>query len=59
MKNESNNGMPSAANPEKLNVDHDEFFPKGAIAFFIALIAFFAMVWLALYGIMIYRQGSL
>lgn len=36
-----------------------EFFPSGAIVFFIALIAFFAMVWLAIYGIMIYRQGSL
>ena len=38
---------------------HEVFFPRGAIAFFVALIAFFATVWLGLYGLMIYRHGSL
>lgn len=33
-----------------------EFFPKGALAFFIALIGFFALIWLGVYGVMIWRQ---
>lgn len=32
------------------------FFPKGAIAFFISLILFFAVVWLAIYALMIDRH---
>lgn len=29
--------------------EHEEFTPKGAIAFFIVLIAFFFITWFALY----------
>lgn len=36
-----------------------EFFPKGAIAFFLAMIAFFGATWLGLYGLMIYRGSNL
>ncbi|HTO96707.1 MAG TPA: hypothetical protein VMK66_06650 [Myxococcales bacterium] len=33
-----------------------EFFPRGAIAFFAALLVFFAAVWLLLYALMIHRH---
>ena len=33
-----------------------EFVPKGAVAFFVAMTAFFAVVWLAFYVLMIYRH---
>jgi len=32
------------------------FHPSGAIAFFAAMTAFFAAVWLALYALMIHRH---
>jgi hypothetical protein len=35
--------------------DH-EFVPRGAIAFFAAMTAFFSAVWLALYALMIHRH---
>lgn len=41
--------MPTAQNDE-------EFFPKGAIAFFALMTAFFAAVWLALYVVTIRHQ---
>ena len=34
----------------------EEFFPKGAIAFFAAMVAFFSAGWLALYALMIHRH---
>jgi hypothetical protein len=34
----------------------EAFFPRGAIAFFAAMTAFFSVVWLALYALMIYRH---
>ena len=33
-----------------------EFHPKGAVAFFAGLIAFFAVIWLALYALMLHRR---
>lgn len=42
--------MPTAQNDEK------EFFPKGAVAFFAILTAFFAAIWLALYAVTIRHQ---
>lgn len=33
----------------------NEFFPKGAIAFFLAMIAFFSVVWLGIYALMLSR----
>lgn len=32
-----------------------EFYPKGAVAFFAALLAFFAAIWLACYALMVHR----
>ncbi len=36
--------------------NENEFFPKGAVAFFVSLIGFFALVWLSVYALMIYRE---
>jgi len=36
--------------------DPNSFFPKGAVAFFVSLLIFFAVIWLSVYGLMIYRQ---
>ena len=36
-------------------VESTRFVPKGAIAFFVAMIAFYALVWLLLMGVMITR----
>ena len=33
-----------------------EFFPKGAIAFFAAMLVFFSAIWLLFYALMIYRH---
>jgi hypothetical protein len=34
----------------------EEFFPKGAIAFFIALLVGFSMIWAGVYMLMVHRQ---
>jgi len=34
----------------------DKFFPSGAIAFFIALLVFYAALWLVIYGVMVARS---
>ena len=33
-----------------------KFFPSGAIFFFVLLLAFYALLWLVLYGLMIARS---
>ena len=33
-----------------------EFFPRGAIAFFALMVAFFAVVWMFFYLLMIHRH---
>jgi hypothetical protein len=33
-----------------------EFFPRGAIAFFVLMVAFFSVVWLFFYVLMIRRH---
>lgn len=40
--------MPSDKDPE--------FVPRGAVAFFAAMLVFFAAVWLFFYGVMIRRH---
>lgn len=35
------------------------FVPRGAVAFFVALIVFFAAVWFGMYALMVHRNGSL
>jgi len=34
----------------------DKFFPSGAICFFVLLLAFYALLWLVLSGLMIARS---
>jgi hypothetical protein len=33
-----------------------KFFPSGAICFFVALVIFYALLWLVIYGVMIARS---
>jgi hypothetical protein len=44
---------PEVNGPESTN---DKFFPRGAVAFFVALLVFYALLWLAIYGLMIARS---
>ena len=39
--------------PEPAN---DKFFPRGAIVFFVALVVFYALLWLVIYLLMIARS---
>ena len=34
----------------------DEFFPKGAIAFFVSMLIGFGLIWLGMYLLMVHRQ---
>ena len=36
-----------------------EFFPRGAIAFFVAMIAAYGLIWLAIYFLLLHRQSGL
>ena len=36
-----------------------EFFPKGAIAFFVAMLLSFGLIWLAMYVLLIHREIGL
>ena len=36
-----------------------EFFPRGAIAFFAAMIAAYGLIWLAIYFLLLHRQSGL
>lgn len=36
-------------------MQEEVFVPKGAVAFFVGLVVFFAVVWVGLYSLMIHR----
>ena len=36
-----------------------EFFPRGAIAFFAAMIAAYGLIWLGIYSLLLHRQLGL
>jgi hypothetical protein len=38
-----------------MEADEKPFFPRGAIAFFVGLIAFYALFWLAMMGLLVAR----
>jgi len=38
------------------SVTDEVFFPKGAIAFFVAVLAGFALIWLGIYLLLVQRQ---
>jgi hypothetical protein len=50
--------MPHRWNPEVNGPEttNDKFFPSGAIAFFVVLLVFYALLWLVIYGLMIVRS---
>jgi len=37
----------------------EEFFPKGAIAFFVSMLAAFSLIWLGMYFLLVHRQLGL
>lgn len=45
-----------ANNPE---VEKQEFYPKGAIAFFVAMLGAFGLIWLGMYVLLVHRQLGL
>ena len=46
-------------NPVPPAQDHAEFFPKGAIAFFIAMLLSFGLIWFGMYLLLLHRQTGL
>ena len=36
--------------------EEEQFRPRGAVAFFAAMLVFFAVLWLLFYGLMIHRH---
>jgi hypothetical protein len=52
--------IPIATQSLEQSADHQEdahdFFPKGAIAFFAAMLVGFALIWAGLYALMVQRQ---
>ena len=49
-------GCPEGASMRQTPSNEAEFFPRGAVAFFVLMIAFFSLVWLFLYVLMIHRH---
>jgi hypothetical protein len=44
---------------DDLKPTEGEFFPRGAIAFFAAMIAAYGLIWLAIYFLLLHRQSGL
>ncbi len=40
------------------NRDLKDFKPKGAVAFFVGMIALYAVMWFAIYGLLIVSRGG-
>ena len=49
----------SSRNEAITSNEPEEFFPKGAIAFFVCLMAGFALIWAGIYLLMVHRQFHL
>ncbi len=46
--------------PEKIHSQQTrDFFPKGAIAFFIAMLVSFGLIWFGMYLLLVHRQLGL
>lgn len=39
--------------------DEKQFFPRGAIAFFVAMIVIYGLIWLGIYFLLVHRQVGL
>jgi hypothetical protein len=55
------NGVSPPADPldPPTSSDDQEFFPKGAIAFFVSMLIGFGVIWMGLYLLMLDRQFRL
>lgn len=49
-------GCPQGASMSETSSKEAEFFPRGAVAFFVLMVAFFSLVWLFFYVLMIRRH---
>ncbi len=47
---------PSNEHEQTQEIDDSTFFPRGAIAFFVVLILFFAVLWFSMYFDVLARQ---
>ena len=46
-------------NKDDAKPDAGDFFPRGAIAFFAAMVAAYGLIWLAIYYLLLHRQLGL
>jgi hypothetical protein len=46
--------QPAELNPE-MQAEGEEFYPRGAIAFFVAMLIGFGIIWGGLYMVMVHR----
>lgn len=49
----------SSIAPSTIVGEEDAFVPRGAIAFFVAMLVAFAVIWLGMYEILVVRQSGL
>jgi hypothetical protein len=48
-----------SVNANELQRTEENFFPRGAIAFFVLMIVGFGLIWLGIYLLLLYRQSGL
>ncbi|HTQ58705.1 MAG TPA: hypothetical protein VMI32_00655 [Candidatus Solibacter sp.] len=48
--------MTSKTEESNTSANSEKFFPKGAIAFFVLMIAGFGLIWLGIYLLLVQRQ---
>lgn len=44
---------------DETHVENQEFYPKGAIAFFVTMLGAFSLIWLGMYALLVHRQLGL
>lgn len=49
----------SSTSPSNTTAEQDVIAPSGAIAFFVAMLIAFAVIWLGMYEILVVRQNGL
>ncbi len=48
-----------SVNANELERTNEDFFPRGAIAFFALMIVGFGLIWLGIYFLLLHRQSGL
>ncbi|MGA1983499.1 MAG: hypothetical protein ABSG84_13665 [Acidobacteriaceae bacterium] len=46
-------------NADQSQPTEEDFFPRGAVAFFALMIVCFGLIWLGIYFLLLYRQSGL